>query len=377
MKYNTAYPYFPEEDIQKILKKFRSLLEGKGLLTMGKYVNEFEENFAKYIGVEHAISTTSCTSALENLLFAIGVEKGDEVIIPTQTFYATASAVLRTGAVPIFAEVNQNFLLDFEDMKSRITGKTKAVIFVHFAGLTDENIITIKDWLNERDIYLLEDAAHASGGSLFGKKIGSIGDAATFSFYSSKNMTTGEGGMITTDNTLIAEKCASFRSRGIDITSNQEIFNSIGTNQRMTEIQALMGLSQLNNLDNFIAYRNKLASAYSEYLQPLVENDSIRLIKINDENMVNAYWRYIIFLKKEQNREDIQKRMEDFSIKVDWAYDPIVHLQPIFKNKYGTSEGDLPFSEKIAKTHLCLPIHMGISMDDVKFISDKFKEILL
>jgi|SaaInlV_150m_DNA_5_1039734.scaffolds.fasta_scaffold21430_2 perosamine synthetase len=374
MKYNTAFPYFPEEDIQNILRKFKELLEGKGLLSMGKYVKEFEKKFADYIGVEHAIATTSCTSALETVLFASGIGEGDEVIIPSQTFIATASAVVRSGATPIFSEVNQNFLLDFEDMKSRITSKTKAVIFVHFSGLTNENIFTIKDWLNERGVLLLEDAAHAHGASVFDKKIGSIGDAATFSFYSTKNMTTGEGGMITTNNTHIAEKCTSIRSRGLDIKAKYEIFNELGTNQRMTEVQALMGLSQLNNLNDFVIYRNKLANAYNKYLQPLVEDGSIRLIKVNHDTMVNAYWRYTVFLKNGQNREEIRKKMEGYSIKIDWAYQPMVHLQPIFKKMYGMREGDLPLSEQLAETHICLPIHLGISMKGVKYISDKFIE---
>ena len=224
MKFNTAFPYFPEEDIENILREFRKLLAGEGLLSMGKYVQEFEKNFANYIGVKYAIATTSCTSALETILTAIGVGHGDEVIVPSQTFIATASAVIRRGARPVFAEINNYFLLDFEDMKSKITGNTKAVIWVHFAGLLDENLLEIKSWLKERGIILIEDAAHAHGASLENKKAGSIGDAAAFSFYPTKNMTTGEGGMITTDDKLIAQKCRSIGSRGLDLQAGYEIF---------------------------------------------------------------------------------------------------------------------------------------------------------
>ena len=144
----------------------------------------------------------------------------------------------------------------------------------------------------------------------------------------------------------------------------------------MTEVQALMGLSQLNNLNDFVIYRNKLANAYNKYLQPLVKDGSIRLIKVNHDAMVNAYWRYIVFLINGQNREEIRKRMEGYSIKIDWAYQPLVHLQPVIKKMYGMRDGDLPLSEQLSKTHICLPIHLGISMKGVKYISEKFIETM-
>ena len=290
MKYNTALPYFPEEDIEYILKEFKKLLSGVGLLSMGEFVQEFEKQFAEYIGVEYAIATTSCTSALETILAAFGVGGGDEVIVPSQTFIATASSVAQRGATPVFAEINQNFLLDFEDMKSCITTKTKAVIFVHFAGLIDEKLFEIKSWLNKKGILLLEDAAHAHGASLNNQMAGSIGDAAAFSFYSTKNMTTGEGGMITTNDPAIGEKCASIRARGLDTRAGYEIFNELGTNQRVTEVQALMGISQLKRLEVFIAHRNKVADIYTQCLRPLAEAGTIRLLEVNQNKVIHTYW---------------------------------------------------------------------------------------
>jgi perosamine synthetase len=374
MKYNTALPYFPEEDIEKIICEFRKLLAGEGLLSMGKYVQEFEKNFANYIEVKYAIATTSCTSALETILTAIGVGHGDEVIVPSQTFIATASAVVRRDARPVFAEINNYFLLDFEDMKSKITEKTKAVICVHFAGLLDENLLEIKSWLKEREIFLIEDAAHAHGASLENKKAGSIGDVAAFSFYSTKNMTTGEGGMITTDDKLIAHKCRSIGSRGLDLQAGYEIFNELGTNQRMTEFQALMGISQLKRLDEFVTHRTKVADTYNKYLRPLSEIGTIRLLDVNNTKIIHSFWRYIIFLTNGQDREKIRENMEKNSIKIDWAYQPLVHLQPIMQELYATSRGDLPFSEHLAETHVCLPIHLGVSVDNAKYIVNRFIE---
>jgi perosamine synthetase len=370
MKYKTALPYFPEEDIKYILHEMEKLLKGDGLLSMGKNVQKFEKDFANYIGVEFAITTTSGTSALESILAATSITKGAEIIVPSQTFIATVSSVVQKGARPIFAEINNNFLLDFEDMKSKITNKTKAVICVHFAGLIDENLLEIKSWLRERGIILIEDAAHAHGASLDNKKAGSIGDAAAFSFYSTKNMTTGEGGMITTNDELIAEKCRSIRSRGLDMRAGYEIFNELGTNQRMTEFQALMGITQLKRLNEFISHRNKVADTYTKCLKPLLEIGSIQLLEVNKNRIIHAFWRYIIFLTNEQDRDQIRNNMENHSIKIDWPYQPLVHLQPIMQKLYDTKKEDLPFSERLSETHICLPIHIGISIDNARHIGN-------
>jgi perosamine synthetase len=370
MKYNTALPYFPEEDIKYILHEMEKLLKGDGLLSMGEHVQQFEKDFADYIGVEFAIATTSGTSALESILAATSITQGVEVIVPSQTFIATVSSVVQKGARPIFAEINNNFLLDFEDMKSKITNKTKAVICVHFAGLIDENLLEIKSWLKERGILLIEDAAHAHGASLENKKAGSIGDAAAFSFYSTKNMTTGEGGMITTNDKLIAEKCRSIGSRGLDMRAGYEIFNELGTNQRMTEFQALMGISQLKRLNEFVTHRNKVADTYTKCLRPLAEIGSIQFLDVNNNKLIHAFWRYIIFLTNEQDRDQIKKNMENHSIKIDWPYQPLVHLQPIIQKLFDTQKDDLPFSEKLSETHICLPIHLGISENNARHISD-------
>ena len=223
---------------------------------------------------------------------------------------------------------------------------------------------------------LLEDAAHAHGASLNNQMAGSIGDAAAFSFYSTKNMTTGEGGMITTNDPAIGEKCASIRARGLDTGAGYEIFNELGTNQRVTEVQALMGISQLKRLELFIAHRNKVADIYTQCLRPLAEAGTIRLLEVNQNKVIHTYWRYIVFLTKGQDREKIKGNMGNHSIKIDWAYQPLVHLQPVMQKMYGTRKGDLPFSEQLAETHICLPIHLGISTNDAIGIANKLVKYL-
>ena len=368
LKYNTARPCFHEDDIDYILDEFRDLLAGGGLLSMGRHVKEFEFQFAEYIGVEHAIATSSCTAALETILAAAGIGPGDEVIIPVQTFIASASSIMRVGARPVFAEINGQFLLDFDDLKSRVTPKTKAVITVHFAGLIDEHIFEMKTWLNAKGILLVEDSAHAHGASLSGVKAGNIGNAGAFSFYATKNMTTGEGGMITSNDKEFSMKCASIRSRGVDLKADSEQFNELGGNFRMTEVQALMGKAQLRRLDEFVKHRQGISKVYDESLMDS-GGGLVQPIKYNRETIVHAYWRYVVFLADRHDRNKIRQEMANQSIKVDWPYYPLVHLQPIIKKVYGIDSGYRSFSENLAGSHICLPMHLGISPEDAHYIS--------
>ncbi len=376
MKYNTALPFFHESDIQDILSKTEDFLRGNGMLSMGKYVQEFEQKFAETTGAQHSIAVTSCTAALETVLTAIGLGAGDEVIVPVQTFIATGSSVVRAGAKPVFCEVNANFLLDFDDLKQRITKNTKAVILVHFAGIIHDDVFEIKKYLNERDIYLIEDAAHAHGASINDVNAGNLGDAACFSFFSTKNTTTGEGGMITTSNPQLAKKCDSIRHRGKDMDADTEMFNCIGTNLRLTEFQALLGLAQIKRLDEFISHRNAVAQIYNEKLSVLFANDHVQAPDLAD-GVVHAYWRYWVRLDTNIDRERIQVKMAESSIKTDWAYSPLVHLQPVFKQMYGNEQGMLPRSEAYAQTHFCLPIHFSIALEDAEFIADEFIKAVL
>ena len=201
MKYNTASPYFFDEDIDDILPKIKKILKGDGLLTKGPKVKEFEKLFSQYVASKYCIAVNSGTSALEIVLKAIGINTSDEVIIPAQTFVSTGSCVTNNGGTPIFCEIDENYLMDFDDLKRKITAKTKAVIIVHYCGLIHPKILEIKAYLKERNIYFIEDAAHAHGAKIDDKFAGNIGDFGCFSFYSTKIMTTGgEGGAITLNN---------------------------------------------------------------------------------------------------------------------------------------------------------------------------------
>ncbi len=369
-----AFPYFPEEDIEEILSRFRSILAGDEMLTMGKNVNEFEREFAGNAGTKYAVVTNSCTSALELVLRSFGIGNDDEVIVPVQTFIATGSCIAMTGARVVFSETNDDFLLDFNDLKKRITDKTKAVIIVHFAGLVHPQINEIKNFLQKKNIVLIEDAAHAHGAELNGKKAGSFGDAACFSFFSTKIMTTGEGGMITTSDERINKACSSMRNRGIDTTGKQEIFNSIGSNRRMTEFQAILGRYQLKRLSEFNDKRNRIAAIYKEILSSL-EKKGVLSFQDVPEFGKHAYWRFSVFINDERtDLKGLQKRMSEKGIPIDFPYTPLLHLQPVFRHMYGTKEGMFPLTEKRAAKHFCLPMHVLIKEAEAAEIADILKK---
>ena len=376
MKYNTAYPFFEEDDILEILSKTKKFLEGDGMLSMGKNVQEFENNFSSYIGCTGSVATNSCTGALEIALLALDIGPGDEVIIPVQTFIATGSSVLRTGAKPVFCEINENFLLDFKSLKDKITDATKSVILVHYAGLLHEEIEEIKSYLEKRNIFLIEDAAHAPGASMNNKRAGNFGDISCFSFFSTKNMTTGEGGMITTNNRELLKRCSSIRNRGLDLESDVEIFNTLGGNYRMTEFQALLGIYQLKRLKKINDHRNKIAEIYFNNLQECQEKGLLQFPEIH-EKIEHAFWKFWVRVRDGIDRNEIKNYLAKKSIASDWAYSPLLHLQPLFKKLLNSSEVNMQRSEKLASMHICLPIHNMISEDDAEFIAKSMADYLL
>ena len=375
MRYKTASPLFPKSDIKEILNRTKKFLEGDGLLSMGEYVEKFESSFSAYINCKGAVATNSCTSALETTLNALEISSGDEVIVPAQTFIATGSSVLKVGAKPIFCEVDGNFLIDVVDLKRRITDKTKAVIVVHFAGLILEDIIELKRFLNKRNIFLIEDAAHACGASLKNLKAGNLGDIGCFSFFPTKNITTGEGGMITSNDEKLLKKCSSIRNRGLDLDSQTEQFSLVGSNFRMTEFSALLGIYQLGRLDAYNLHRNKLAKVYNQLFGPLEKKGLIQLPSFS-KDIFHSYWRYWLILKKPSLREKIRSDMSKARIDIDWAYSPLLHLQPVFKKMYKNKKGMLPNSEKLSQSHVCLPIHPSLSTEDAKYIGNNFLSTL-
>jgi len=376
MKYTIAFPYFPEEDIRRILSEFRQILSGERMLTKGPQVKEFEREFATYTGAPYAVATNSCTSALEVVLRAFDIGDGDEVIVPVQTFLSTASSAVIVGARPVFCDTDENFLLSFEDVKKKISPYTRAVIIVHFAGLIHPEIFAIRKYLKERNIRLIEDAAHAAGSEINGVRAGTIGDAGCFSFYSTKVITTGEGGMITTKNKAIEKLCRSLVHIGIDVDAPQEQYSAIGGNRRMNEFQGILGRFQLKRLDEFVAYRNMIARIYQEELRSL-EKEGVIAFQQFPDSMRHSYWKFLVFLRQNIDRDTVRTHLAARGIAVDWPYQPLVHFQPVFRQMYATKEGLCPYAEARAEQHICLPMHAGITKDDANYIAREFAHALV
>jgi len=233
------------------------VLDSKMLtLLAGDIVKDFEKEFAQYIGVKHAIGVNSGTAALHIAIASLDIGPGDEVIIPPFTFIATASSILHNNAIPIFADIdNKSYTLDPKSVRDKITERTKAIIPVHIAGITAD-MGSLLDIAKENNLYIIEDACQSHGAKYNSKMVGSIGDLGTFSFYPSKNMSTGEGGMITTNNDELANQCRLVRHHG---EPEWYTYNRLGWNYRMTEIQGAIGGVQLKKLDRYIKTRNKNA----------------------------------------------------------------------------------------------------------------------
>jgi perosamine synthetase len=372
MKYKMAAPYFPEDEISWILEEYKGILQGKAMLSMGKRVKEFEKNFSKYIGSKYSIGTNSCTAALEIALRCCDIRLGDEVIIPAETFIATGSAVVMEGGVPIFCDISPDtFCISLDTLKERITKKTKAVIMVHMGGMISPDALEIKILCNENNIILIEDAAHAIGASINGISAGNIGDFGCFSFYSTKIMTTAEGGMLVCSDDEFYQKANSFRNRGRDMQGISEVYSRLGSNNRMTEFTALLGISQLKVVDSFLKNRGVIASTYNKKIKQSNISDAVKFVNV-PENIRHSYWRYLIRLDASIDREIIKKELADNDIESDWAYYPALHLQPYFIENHDTYKGLCPIAEYSLDCNMCLPINSTMKKEDALFIIEIF-----
>lgn len=359
MKVPSAKPFFPEEDIEKISSEIEENLR-KGELTLGSKITKFEELFAKYVGVKHGIAVNSGTAALEIVLRYFELDKG-EVIVPTNSFVSSANTVYFAGGKPVLADINEDTLcLDPESLKECITSKTKGVILVHLAGLITPHLKDIQEICIDKKLFLIEDAAQAHGASIDGKKAGSLVDAACFSFFPTKPMTTGEGGMVTTDNEKLNNLARSLRHHGIESRDN---YPRLGYNWRMSDINAILGIYQLQRLDQFVKKRNEIAKAYHKGLSHFKD---IKFIHCTP-NIVHAYYKYPIILPFDTS--NLQKILEKkYEISTGFLYYPPIHLQPLYQEKFGYKTGMLPKSEDVLKRVLCLPMFTEITAEQIRYI---------
>jgi len=369
MKVPAAKPYFSEEDIEFIIEHFKDILHGNSFLTMHKYGEEFEKKFAEFIGTKYAVACNSGTSALELIFRALNVA-GKEVILPSNTFIATANAILNAGGIPVFADCDDKMCLDATDVAKRITPKTAAITQVHIGGIISKSTLELQKICKEQVIYLVEDAAQAHGSSLSGTKAGAFGVAAGFSFFSTKVMTTGEGGMVTTNDSSMVEKMKSMREFGKvkkDVYINYH--TSVGYNWRLPEVASLLGIRQLASLPEFIRRRQEIAKLYDEEFK---DTPDIKIIH-PEKNSFHNYFKYTIVLPN-HDRVKVHKALDEHGIQPSgYVYEMPLHKQPVFSEANNLS---LPNTEFLCEHHLCLPIFYSMTDEQVHYVASTLKKIL-
>tara|TARA_Y100000310_G_C20616638_1_gene780995 strand:+ start:205 stop:1347 length:1143 start_codon:yes stop_codon:yes gene_type:complete len=359
------------------MNKISAVVKSKWI-SMGEVTKEFEQKFLNYLGVKHALAVASGTAALHMANLVLGVKSGDEIILPSLTFVATANSVLYTGAKPVFADVESksNFSISPKSIEEKITKKTKAIIVVHYAGYPCD-MKQIMDIAKENNLFVIEDAAHAPGSKFSGKKLGSIGDIGCFSFFSNKNLVAGEGGMIVTNDDRLAEKIKKIRSHGMTSLSwdrhKGHAFSydvtDLGYNYRTNEIASALGLCQLEKLDKNNEKRKELSILYRKYL----ENAEGITLPYNNVKEKSSCHLFPVILDEKINRNRFMEFLKKNGIQSSIHYPPI-HLFSYYRKRFGFNKGLLPLTEFIGEREVTLPLHPLLKEEDIKYIAEKIIE---
>ena len=375
MKIPVAKPYLGVEEAQLA---YETILTN--WVTQGPRVAEFEEKFAQYVGSEFAVAVSNCTTALHLSLIVAGIGPGDEVICPSMSYIATANAIVYVGATPVFVEVkSETYNIDPADVERKITSKTKAIIGVHQIGRPFE-IDEIKTLCAKHSLILIEDAACAAGSSYKGNKIGSHSDLVCFSFHPRKVITTGDGGMIATSNVEYAQRVKRLRQHGMSVNdrvrhlSDKVIVEDhleVGYNYRMTDIQAAVGIRQLEKLDSIVERRREIAQFY---LNELKDIECIRL-PAESENDFTNWQSFSVYIKSSCpiSRNEIMQKMLDVDISTRRGI-MTSHRETAYKNR--GVDLSLPVSEDAADRSIVLPLYVPMSQEEMDYVIKHFKACL-
>lgn len=352
-----ARPYISSRELNNVITAVKS----SWISSTGAYIDQFEKAFAETVGTRFAVSTSSGTAALHLALLALGIGPGDEVIVPALTFVATANVVAYTGAKVILVDVEQDsWNIDPEKAAQKITRKTRAIIPVHLYGYPAQMDMIMK-LARLHHIAVIEDAAEAHGATIRGKQVGAIGDAGCFSFYGNKIITTGEGGMITTNNTTLMKKIQLFKNHGMS-PAKKYWHPVVGYNYRMTNIQAAIGLAQLAQFKKFLKQRRQIAQWYREDLHKI---KNITLPPTNTLNIQGVNWLFTVLLKEnaKKNRDELIKFLATQGIDSRPMFYPLSHF-PMYKTRE-----KFPVTEELSRTGITLPTYIGLSKKDITRIT--------
>lgn len=359
--------WIEEEDVEEVIKVLKS-----NWITTGPKIEEFEKALCRYIGCKYAIAVNSGTSALDIAVASLQLQKNSEIITTPFSFIATSNVIIYNGHIPVFADIQRDtFNIDPSEIKKSITEKTKAIIYVDYAGHPCE-IDEINEIAEENNLFLIEDACHALGAEYKGKKIGGFADITVFSFHPVKHITTGEGGVAVTNDPELAGRMRMLRNHGIDLDPRSRKdyrydMKLLGRNYRITDFQAALGLSQLKKLESFLNKRRKIAKMYNKELEGIVEHQKVR-------NYVTHAWHIYPILV--DNREYIYTEMRKRGIGVNVHYIPI-YKHSYYINNFGYSSVDFPVTEEVYRKELTLPMYPRMTEDDINFVISSFKEVVL
>ena len=361
-----ARPSF--DNISDVLKDMRVVLES-GRMILGPYTKAFEDAFAKYTGVPYAVATGSCTAALEIVLRYIDI-KGKEVIVPANTFIACPNSVIYAGGTPVFAETSgDSFCLDYDDVVKKITPKTRAVMVVHLAGMPMPEVFKLKRLCKRKGIFLLEDPSHAHGAMINGKKVGAIGDAGCFSFYPTKIMTTGVGGMITTRNKALADFAKSSRHHGQG--ASLETIETWGSDWVIDELSAVVGIYQLASLEKNVKKRNVIAARYRRALKKIQGITSLRV----SSSVRHGYYRYLILLDEQIPKKKVLEALSASGIEAGTLYGLPCYMHTIYR-KRGYKRGLCPKTEELLSRQIALPLFATMTRTHVDLVITCLKKVI-
>jgi len=351
---------------QKEIKYVTDAIKSGWVSSLGKYIDEFEEKFAKFCGTKYALTTSNGTTALHLTLVALGIKEDDEVIIPDFTFIATGSAVKYIGAKVISVDIEEDTLsIDPKAIERAITSKTKAIIPVHLYGYPAD-MIEINKIAKKHNLIVIEDAAEAHGATIGNQKVGSFGNAAIFSFYGNKIMTSGEGGMITTNDEKLYEKMKFLRDHAMS-KAKRYWHEEVGFNYRMTNLQAALGMAQLERIDELLNRKREIFEWYREYLKDIAN------IKLNfqKDGFKNVYWMICleVFGYDEKQRDALIEKLKEKGIDSRPFFYPVSDMSMYEKV-------DTPITHKVYQRGINLPSYFDIQKENVKYICDVVRDLL-
>jgi len=357
--YPSAKPH-----ITKAEKKYVLEVLDSGILSMGEKQEKFEQKFAAALKVKYAVAVSSGTAGLHLTLIAAGIGPGDEVITTPFSFVASGNAILYVGAKPVFVDIESTgFNMDPNKIETAITKKTKAILVVHIFGQCAE-MDPILAIAKKHKLKIVEDACESIGATYKGKHAGTFGESAVFAFYPNKQMTTGEGGMVTTNSKKIYELIKSLRNQGRSASSTWLDHERLGYNYRLDELSSAVGLAQIERIDFLLSERRKIAALYSKHLAK--HGDLFEIPETLPSN-THTWFVYVVRLRNPQRRDALMAALKKKGIHTK-PYLPSIHLLRFYREKYGYSKGNFPVSEAVSDSTLALPFYIGLGESDVKDI---------